>query len=207
MHADTLHHPENQMKYFISILSITLLAGCSSISPYTQKSPIDDGLKACGLGYSTEAGGAFKAAYQFAENTKGLDFEAKMKEGLETQITSLAKTEKFTEKLNSKDLVGLIQSTQECVIKFTEAYRPKTRSELISDCMTDLQKRLSGNGSTTRVVSVKNWIVKNDHPRSTDENPIVTAYVDSFSSYGGDETIVQCKSKNYKYYDLEAAPK
>lgn len=187
------------MKYSLVFVLSVLLLGCSSISPYSKASPVDEALKACGLGYSAEAGGAFKAAYQYAENNKGLDFEAKMKEGLETQIISLAKSEKFAEKADSKDLMALVKGTQECVIKYTQAYRPKSRSEILADCMSDLEKRVTGNGKL--VARVENWIVLKDHPKFSDENPVISVVVDNVARR--DRITLQCLTKGNSYYDLE----
>lgn len=187
------------MKFsLVSLLSLVLV-GCSSMSPYSKTSPVDEALKACGLGYSAEVGGAFKAAYQYAESTKGLNFEAKMKEGLETQVISLAKSEKFAEKADSKELVTLIKGTQECVVKYTQAYRPKARSEILADCMADLEKRVTGNRKL--VARVENWIVLKDHPKFSDENPIVSVIVDNVARR--DRITLQCLTKENAYYDLE----
>lgn len=187
------------MKYLLTFFLSFLLLGCSSISPYSKASPVDEALKACGLGYSAEVGGAFKAAYQYAENNKGLDFEAKMKEGLETQIISLAKSEKFAEKADSKELMALVKGTQECVIKYTQAYRPKSRSEILADCMSDLEKRVTGNGKL--VARVENWIVLKDHPKFSDENPVISVVVDNVARR--DRITLQCLTKGNSYYDLE----
>lgn len=187
------------MKSSLVFLLSLLLLGCSSISPYSKASPVDEALKACGLGYAAEAGGAFKAAYQYAENTKGLEFEAKMKEGLETQIISLAKSEKFVEKADSKELMALVKGTQECVIKYTQAYRPKSRSEILADCMSDLEKRVTGNGK--QVAMVKNWIVLKDHPKYSDENPVISVTVDNIARQNA--ITLQCLTKGNSYYDLE----
>lgn len=187
------------MKLLLICLSSFFLLGCSSISPYSKASPVDEALKACGLGYAAEVGGAFKAAYQYAENTKGLDFEAKMKEGLETQVISLAKSDKFVEKVDSRELVGLIKGTQECVIKYTQAYRPKSRSEILADCMSDLEKRVTGNGKL--VARVENWIVLKDHPKFSDENPVISVVVDNVARR--DRITLQCLTKGNSYYDFE----
>lgn len=187
------------MKYSLAFFLSFLLLGCSSISPYSKASPVDEALKACGLGYSAEVGGAFRAAYQYAETNKGVDLEAKMKEGLETQITSLAKSEKFAEKADSKELIALVKGTQECVIKYTQAYSPKSRSEILADCISDLEKRASGNGK--RVVRVENWIVLKEHPKFSDENPVISVVIDDIARR--DRITLQCLTKGSSYYDLE----
>ena len=63
-----------------------------------------------------------------------------MNEGLETQIVSLSKSQNFNEGMSSKDKVDLIKSTQNCVVTFSETYRPNTRSELVRECIADLQE-------------------------------------------------------------------
>jgi hypothetical protein len=188
------------MKSSVALLLLLSLLGCSAISPYSKQTPVDEALKACGLGYSAEVGGAFKAAYQYAENSKGLDFEAKMKEGLETQVISLAKSEKFIEKTDSKDLIGLVTSTQECVIKYTKAFRPKSRSEILSDCMLDLEKRVTGNGK--QVAMVKDWVVLKNHPKYSDENPVISVTINNIARQY--DISVQCLTRGNSYYDLEA---
>jgi hypothetical protein len=161
-------------------------------------------LRACGLGTSSEIGGHFQAAYDYADKTGGADFNAKFVEGLETQIGALTKNDSFNKNLSSEAKVDLIKSTQACVSKFIQTYRPKTRSELISHCMDDLHSRVTGKGSRRQVITVKNWMVLEDHPIHEDENPIVNVILDYHSSYNRiSAVVVQCKSNKYEYKGLE----
>lgn len=189
------------MRILTLTLSISLLSACSTISPYAAKTPVDEALKICGLGYSTEVGGVFHAAYQYAEGKGGADFSAKMQEGLETQLTALAKNENFGSKLGEGEMFKIIQTQQKCVVDYASSLRPKTRGELVSECMSDLQRRLSGNGSMKKAVNIKNWIVNSQHGKHTDTDPVVSAVAD-YAAYQK-PIMVQCRSENYVYQDLE----
>ncbi|MBE93839.1 hypothetical protein [Marinobacter sp.] len=193
------------MKYVVlASFSLLVLVGCASQKAIDRTDPIDNALKACGLGYSSEAGLIFRAAYQYAEKEGGADFEAKMNEGLETQIVSLSKSQNFNEGMSSKDKVDLIKSTQNCVVTFSETYRPNTRSELVRECIADLQERVSGIGSRRQVITAKNWSVRTEHPLYEDENPVVYVELDSHSTHNRISSgLVHCKSNNYKYEDVE----
>lgn len=192
------------MKYLSVLFVLIFLAGCSSQSSFDRGDPIDNALKACGLGYSSDVGGAFRAAYEYADKEGKADFEAKMIEGLETQIGSLSKNKTFNQGMSSTDKVDLIKSTQNCVIKYTDTYRPKNRSDLVKECMSDLQQRAMGIGSMRTVITVKNWIVNKDHPNYSDENPVVYAELDKHSTYNPiTKVMVQCKSTNYTYNGFE----
>lgn len=61
--------------------------------------------------------------------------------------------------MESKDLAAVITGTQACVVNLTAAYRPKTRSDLVNLCVKDLQKRISGAGSSQSTASIRDWIV------------------------------------------------
>lgn len=192
------------MKYLTACFYLVLLAGCSTPKTFDRGDPIDNALKACGLGYSSEAGGAFRAAYKYADKEGGADFEAKMVEGLDTQIGALGKNEAFNSGVSSSDKIDLIKSTQNCVIKYTETYRPKNQNDLIKECMTDLQKRAAGIGSITMGITVKNWIVHKNHPKYNEENPVVYAQIDKHSTLNPvSEVMVQCKSANDTYNGFE----
>jgi len=169
------------------------------MSPYSRSSPVDEALKACGLGYSAEIGGAFKAAYQYAEGSGGLDFEAKMKEGLETQIVSVTRSEVFLEKADTKEIVSLLKGTQECVIKYAQAFRPRSRSEILYECMSDLERRVTGNGKVS--ARVENWVVLKDHPKYSEDNPVVSVDVDNHAKR--QRITLQCLTRGKSYYDLE----
>lgn len=192
------------MKKLIACLNLILLAGCSAQKLFDRNDPIDNALKACGLGYSTEAGGIFRAAYRYAEKEGGLDFEAKMAEGIETQVGAISKSDAFNKGTSSSDKIDLIKSTQNCVIKYTETYKPKTQNDLINECMADLQQRSAGIGTMRTVITVKNWTIHKNHPKYSEENPVVYAQIDKHSTLNPiTEVMVQCKSINYTYNGLE----
>ena len=191
------------MKYVV-LAFLSLLVGCTSQQMIDRTDPIDNALKACGLGYSSEAGLAFRAAYKYADKEGGADLQAKMNEALETQVVSLSKSQNFTEGMTSKDKIDLIKSTQNCVVTFSETYRPNTRSELVRECMVDIQERASGIGSRRQVITVKNWGVKTEHPLYEDENPIVYVELDRHSTRNRISSgLVRCKSNNYEYEGIE----
>lgn len=184
----------------IGILGLLIsLAGCSGLSPYRDVAPVDIALKTCGLGYSTEVGPVFKLAYEYAAAKGSVDFSGQMRENLDTQIASIAKNDAFSKGMDSKDKLALIQKTQDCVIKYTDALRPKTEGELVGACMADLQNRVAGNGKDWPVV--KNWNLLRDHPKTSGNAPIVSAYVDT----GGSASYwlkVQCKWHDGRYENL-----
>lgn len=65
--------------------------------------------------------------------------------------------------------------------------------------MLDLEKRVSGYGKL--VVRVEDWIVLKEHPKFSDENPVISVVVDNIASR--DKIILQCLTKGNSYYDLE----
>ncbi|MGL6349089.1 MAG: hypothetical protein ACRC2U_04405 [Aeromonas sp.] len=181
-------------------LSIVLLSGCATSHSFDRNDPIDNALKACGLGYTSEASGVFRAAYNYADKEGSADFSAKMAEGIETQVGALTKNETFSNSVSSKDKIDLIKSTQNCVVKFTDVYRPRNQNDLVKECMMDLQQRSEGMGSTKRGISVRNWIVNKKSPEYSEESPVVNAQLVSYpSTY---DVIVKCHSKNYVYTGL-----
>lgn len=189
------------MRYLFMFFFITL-SGCSTMFSSSQQSPVDEALKACGLGYSTEASTIFNAAYQYAERKGNADFAAKMKEGLQTQIMSFATSANISKNASPDKLIDLVKSTQDCVVKFAEAYRPKTRSELLYDCRNDLQKRVSGDGDWPKV---KNWHVVKNNPNYSNNNLVMAAFIDAGGT-NSRNVLVACEIKNNKYYGLDPLP-
>lgn len=188
----------------ISLISLFIfLSGCSSISPYKNSSPVDEALKACGLGYSTEAGGIIEAAYNVTMQTGGINFKTSLKENLNTQVMAFASGMKLNNAVDSDKLIELIKGTQQCVINNIDANRVKTRSELISECSDDLQNRVAGYGKKWPLVKEIFPVVK--HPDFSDENLVITVFVDhgGRSAMNSFDALVACKIKENQYYDLE----
>lgn len=186
--------------YKILTLVVILLSGCSSISPYSGKSPVDDALKACGLGYSSEAGAVVKAAYNISEKSGGIDFSTSLKENLNTQIMAFASIAVSTGQANQESVVALLKGTQECVVNTISASKPKTRAELLSDCADDLQNKVAGKGK--KWPEVKQTFPVTQHPDFSENKLIMTAFVDrgGSSSYS---LLVSCNIKDEKYQGLE----
>lgn len=189
------------MRIAAFILFTVFLSGCSGTGVAQKDSPVDQALKICGLGYNTELSGAFKAAFEYADSSGGLNFEGKMREGLETQLGSLSANKTFVDGLEEGELFKLVKQQQDCVVKYTASLRPTTESERLNLCMNDLKTRLSGNGNRRTSVNVKNWATVPDHPDYSRESPVVRFTADYFAyeQHG----LVKCISKNSTYQTLE----
>ena len=76
----------------VILLKVGLFVGCSSaISPYSSSSPVDEAIKACSLGYTTDLKSVVTVAYNNTEAKKAdISFEAGMKEELNSQIMLFA---------------------------------------------------------------------------------------------------------------------
>ncbi|MFV8458795.1 hypothetical protein ACNO5M_27340 [Vibrio owensii] len=190
------------MKRLIVTSVVISLSACSSISSTKKEDPVDQALKICGLGYDSEASAAFQAAYTYANSSNGVNFEAKMKEGLETQLGSLAANETFVNGLNKGELFKLMEKQQECVVKYTASFRANTESDMLSACMNDLRTRLAGNGPVTTRVSIQNWFVIPDHPKYTRESPVVR-FTANYSGNNKQNAMVRCIADNNVYQTLE----
>jgi len=181
------------------IATLCLICGCSTLSPYRSSSLVDRAIKECGIGYSTEAAAAFKSAYEFAGRKGSADFSSNMKEGLNSQIMAFAINDNIAKRADANQLVSLIKGTQECVIERVDSLRPKTQSELISDCRDDLQRRV--NGRTEGWPKVKNYFAREDHPEFSKSNLVMSAFID----HGGRNSRyiwVNCKIEGNRYVDL-----
>ncbi|EHY9847461.1 hypothetical protein ACENVV_003566 [Vibrio cholerae] len=190
------------MKKLIVVTLVGALSACSSLSSTKSEDPVDQALKICGLGYDSEASAAFQAAYTYANSSSGVNFEAKMREGLETQLGSLAANDTFVNGLNKGELFKLIEKQQNCVVKYTASFRTNTESEMLSACMNDLRTRLAGNGSTKTSVNIQNWFIVPKHPKSTKDSPVVEFTADYFTGYK-QHAMVKCIAENNVYQTLE----
>lgn len=189
------------MRSHIWLLSAVFLSACSGLSPYRSVAPVDQAIKACGLGYSADVTAAFKGAFQYADaiKSKGVDFSASMKDSLSTQLATMMDSKE----LGSKERAEIILKTQDCVIRLSDAYRPKARNELVNACIQDLQRRVSGAGSIQSTNTVREWIVDSEERDGAVERLKVNAAFHSFG--GGTEPIVfYCVIKDGSYYDVEA---
>ena len=183
-----------------TVLSFVVLSflGCSTMSPYSQQSPINDALKTCGLGYTTEANLAFNAAYKDAEKNHSLDFKAGMQESLNTQIMAFANNAKDNN--NSKEIIEMIKNSQECMIKVLDANRPMTRQDHINACKNSLQASVSGTNKLWP--NVKNYFYHEELSKKYNNGIVMYAYVDTggSSSYGG---YYLCEISNGQYIGFQ----
>jgi hypothetical protein len=176
------------------------LVGCSNMSSYGGKSPVDDALKSCGLGYSSEVGAVFKAAYDISKKTGGVDFKSSLTENLNTQVMAFATNAEVNKSVDGNALVSLVKSTQECVINAIDASRPKTRSDFVAECANDLQNKVAGKGKKWPLV--KQTFAATKHPDFSDDNLLITAFVDhgGRSSY---RVLVACSISDNVYQGLD----
>ncbi|GLZ84363.1 hypothetical protein Pres01_04140 [Metapseudomonas resinovorans] len=104
--------------------------------------------------------------------------------------------------MESKDLAAVILSTQACVIKLADAYRPKSRSDVVNACIEDLQKRVSGAGSSQSTDSIRNWNVDSESKTGDVERLKVSAVVHSFAN-NNNPVSFYCLARNGSYEDIE----
>ena len=189
------------MRIYALLLTALSLSACSGLSPYRSAGPVDQAIKTCGLGYSADVTAAFKGAFQYADATKskGIDFSASMRDSLSTQLATMLESKE----LGSKERADVILKTQDCVIRLTDAYRPKARNELVKSCIDDLQGRVSGAGSIQSTDTVRGWVVESSDRDGEVERLKVNAALHSFS--GGSQPIsFYCVIKDGSYHDVEA---
>lgn len=189
------------MRFFICLIPCLLLSACSGLSPYRSVGPVDQAIKACGLGYSTDVAAVFKGAFQYAadvNSSKGIDFSASMNDSLKTQIGAMLDSKE----LGSKERAEIISNTQACVVRLSNAYRPKTRGELVKTCVEDLQDRVEGAGSKKTSDTIRNWVVDSVDNAGGFERLKVRA---SFHPNGGEgyPASFLCLIKDGSYEDVE----
>lgn len=179
---------------------IVLLNGCSSISPYGGVTPIDEAIKLCGLGYSSDAQAVVKAAYAISDNSKNIDFGAELKENLNSQVMQFVTHSNISSSEDKTPLINLINKTQNCVVDYVEKTRPLTRQRIIEQCREELQINLAGKGN--RYPIVRNTIAVLDHPDYSENNVIMYAYMQHRSSRDNYNVLISCEVKDNKYYGL-----
>lgn len=188
------------MRRYALLLTAVSLSACSGLSPYRSVGPVDQAIKACGLGYSAEVTAAFKGAFQYADATKskGIDFSASMKDSLSTQLATMLESKE----LGSKERAEVILKTQDCVVRLSDAYRPRARNELVNACIKDLQGRVSGAGSTQSTDTVRDWGVDGEDRVGDAERLKMSAALHSY--VGGSRPIsFYCVIKDGSYHDVE----
>lgn len=188
------------MRMYALLLTAMSLSACSGLSPYRSVGPVDEAIKACGLGYSADVTAAFKGAFQYADanKSKGIDFSASMNDSLKTQIAAMLDSKD----LGSKERAKIISDTQACVVRLSSAYRPKTRSELVKTCVDDLQERIEGAGSTKTSDTIRNWVVDSvDHAGEFERLKVRASY--HRNGGAGIPASFFCLIKDGSYEDVE----
>lgn len=187
----------------ISIPLVFILSACTAQNPYNPEDPVDQSLKICGLGYSSEAANLYRGAYDVSKFKSNVEFEASMKQSLKTQLTAMYETLRPTDKDGLKAISDQIDASRACVLTQIDNRKPKTRSEFVNQCMNDLKKRVgdTGNGYP----QIKYFAVDENHPLNSTDNMVVRYYLDSGGSDSRSGSVV-CKIKNNQYYDLIPAP-
>ena len=192
------------MRTYAFLLTALSLSACSGLSPYRSAGPVDQALKACGLGYSAEVSAAFKGAFQYADanKSKGIDFSASMNDSLNTQVSTMLESKE----LGSKERAQIIENTQTCVIRLSDAYRPKARNELLNACIKDVQGRVSGAGSIQSTDTVRGWVVDSEDRVGDVERLKVKASLHRMGQAGeGQPMNFYCMIKDGSYEDVEEA--
>lgn len=168
------------------------------MSPYKVSSPVNEAIKECGIGYTAETLSMFNAAYNYADKKTNIDFSVGMRESLDTQVIAFVKTSKA----NPDKILEFIKNTQDCVIKQAEAYRPKKSSQLIKECVSDVQSRMKGSGNTNYGHELRDWGRMRNHLNDNDNTMYVGSRVTTPIT-GGYSIVFKCYIKNGKYDDYD----
>ncbi|MFD0928516.1 hypothetical protein ACFQ1T_01865 [Methylophilus glucosoxydans] len=185
-------------KITILLLS-TLFTACATGNPYKNDDPVDQALKICGLGYQSQAARVYKGAYAYALKEGSAEFEMKMNDYIKSQTTAMFESMQLKGKEELDILQKEIQENRSCVLNLIEKNRPKTRSEFISSCISDLKNRVGDIGN--QYPKVKNWSVIESHPQNSENNIVIKAGID----HGGSDSYWQtltCRIRNNRYDDL-----
>lgn len=185
------------------IAAVVFLNACSSITS-SRDTPIDDAIKLCGLGYSSDAQAVVKAAYALSDNSGSADFGAELKENLNSQVMQFATHANISSSEDKTPLITLINKTQDCVVNYVEKTRPLTRQSLINQCREDLQLNMSGKNDT--FPRVKYAVAAVNHPDFSETNVIMYAHLEERSSSDNVNIYVVCEVRNNKYYGLSILP-
>lgn len=172
--------------------------GCVTQNPYNSSDPVDLALKICGLGYSSDAATLYRGAYQITNKQASAEFETKFGQNLETQMSNMFKNIKPADEGSMKVVSDQIKETRECVLEQINSYREPSRSDLVSQCIADLKRRVGATDNGYPYI--REWtVIENDNRNS--KNNLVVGYV--FSQGGPDlSRAIICKIKNNKYDDL-----
>jgi len=182
----------------LPIIIIIMVSGCVTQSPYNSSDPVDQALKICGLGYSSEAAMLYRGAYQITNKQASAEFETKFSQNLETQMTSMFKSFKPSEGSSMKIVSEQINESRDCVLSQINSYREPSRSDLVSQCITDFKKRVGDTGNGYPYV--RDWTVLESDPRNS-KNNLVVGFIFSQGGPNIPGKII-CKIKNNKYDDL-----
>lgn len=183
--------------------TVIFLNACSSVTAY-KNNPIDDAIKLCGLGYSSDAQAVVKAAYTLSDNSGSADFGAELKENLNSQVMQFATHANISSSEDKTPLITLINKTQDCVVSYVEKARPLTRQNIVNQCREDLQLNMAGkNGKFPRVKYATAAVT---HPNFSDTNVIMHAYLEEQYSRDSINIFVACEIRDNKYYGLSILP-
>lgn len=187
------------MKKITLAFLTTFLSACALNNPYKTDDPVDQALKICGLGYSSQSAALYKGAYAFALKQGSAEFETKMNEYLKSQTTAMYESMQPKGKDELEIVQKEVEANRACVLNLIEKNRPKTRSDFVSSCITDLKNRVgdAGNGYP----KVMNWTVVEPHPQNTASNIVVSTFVNTGGSSSYWTTVV-CRVRNNVYDDL-----
>ena len=188
------------MKYAVPVgLAALFLTVCVASNPYKNDDPVDQALKICGLGYSSQAATLYRGAYAFATKQGNAEFETKMDEYLKSQTTAMFETMQPKGKDELEVVRRDIEANRACVLSLIEKNRPKTRGDFVSTCISDLKNRVGDIGGN--YPKVKNWSVLESHPTNSEDNIVVQAFVDvgGRASYWA---TVACRVRGNRYDDL-----
>lgn len=186
-----------KLKCLLIIISM-MGSGCVTQSPYHSSDPVDQALKVCGLGYSSEAAMLYRGAYQMTNKQASAEFETKFSQNLETQMTSMFKSFKPSDGSSMKIVSEQINESRDCVLSQINSYREPSRSDLVSKCITDFKKRVGDTGNGYPYV--RDWTVLENDPRNS-RNNLVVGFVFSQGGPNIPGKII-CKIKDNKYDDL-----
>ncbi len=150
------------------------------------------------LPLSSDAATLYRGAYQITNKQASAEFETKFSQNLETQMSNMFKNFKPTDEGSTKVISDQVKETRACVLEQLNSYREPSRSDLVSQCIADLKRRVGATGNGYPYI--RNWaVIENDNRNS--KNNLVVGYV--YSQGGPDlSSAVICKIKNNKYDDL-----
>lgn len=179
------------------VVGMLLSSGCASqrISP---EDPVNRALKICGLGIDAKSADAYRAAFDATSKKGSLSFENEASQAIDTQIGILLKQAELKSDATFRLAVEEMKTTRECVLKQVEATRPATKAELLEQCRSDVQRRLSPPGLVGFGV-IRYW---NQASGKFADNDIVT--MTGIFDVGGRDSFqvkVQCDIRNGTFHE------